>query len=59
MGYVMYTAHSKFSFKGTPNDDIAVFCMIAKKIDGGWRFVGGSRSNGRSPEEPKPDFNVE
>ena len=58
MAYVMFTAHGKFTFKGTPNDDVAVFTMIAKKFGDSWKFAGGQRSTGRGPEEPKPDFTV-
>ena len=57
MAFVIYTSHSVFNFKGVDNDDIAVFTLVCKKIDGTWKIVHGQRSSGRGPEEPLPSFN--
>jgi ketosteroid isomerase-like protein/quinol monooxygenase YgiN len=56
MAYVCYTSHGKFSYKGTANDDIAVFTSILKKCADGWKIVMGQRSTGRGPEESAPQF---
>jgi hypothetical protein len=56
MAYAIFTVHSKFTYKGTDNDDVAVFTIVAKKSDCQWRIVHGQRSTGRKPDEPKPDF---
>ena len=56
---VCYTAHAKFTYKGTPNDDVAVFTCIFQKDNGSWKMAWAQRSTGRKPEEPKPDFNCE
>ena len=54
--YVCYTQHGKFSYKGNPNDDIAVFTCVLRKYDGVWKVVQGSRSTGRKPEDESPKF---
>ena len=51
---VVYTCRSKFSYKGTPNDDVYVFTNVFKKVDGVWETVWGHRSTGRSPDEDPP-----
>lgn len=56
MAFACYTTHSQFNYKGTDNDDIAVFTAIYRKLDGVWKFVFGQRSTGRSPGEPLPKF---
>ena len=56
MAYVCYTSHGKFSYKGTANDDIAVFTSVLKKGEDGWKVVMGQRSTGRGPEESAPQF---
>jgi len=56
MAWACYTAHSKFSYKGIENDDIAVFTSIFAKRDGVWKLVHGQRSTGRSPEAEQPKF---
>ena len=56
MAYVCYTSHGKFSYKGTANDDIAVFTSVLKKGEDGWKIVMGQRSTGRGPEESAPQF---
>ena len=48
MGYATVTVHSKFSYKGTENDDIAVMTLVCKKIGDVWKIVTGQRSNGRA-----------
>ena len=57
MAYVCYTAHGKFNYKGTPNDDVAVLTSVLKKVNGVWMVVMGQRSTGRTPEEAAPKFN--
>ena len=32
--YICYTQHGKFSYKGTSNDDVAVFTSVLKKENG-------------------------
>ena len=54
--YVCYTQHGKFTYKGTSNDDVAVFTCVLRKCDGVWKVVQGSRSTGRKPEDPQPVF---
>ena len=56
MAYVCYTTHGKFTYKGTPNDDVAVLTSILEKSDGRWQVVFGQRSTGRSPTEEAPLF---
>ena len=56
MAYVCYTSHGKFSYKGTPNDDVAVFTSVLKKVNGRWWIVMGQRSTGRKPEDSLPQF---
>ena len=57
MGYVVYTTHSKFSYKGVDNDDVAVFVAIfKKKEDGEWKLTFMQRSTGRKPSDPMPVF---
>ena len=47
---VTYTAHDKFSYKGTPNDDLAKFSgVLEKQADGAWKFVHLHRATGQSP----------
>jgi len=36
MAFVGYTTHGKFNYKGTDNDDVAVFTSILEKSDGCW-----------------------
>jgi len=57
MGYVVYTTHSKFSYKGVDNDDVAVFVAIfKKKEDGEWKLTFMQRSTGRKPSDPMQVF---
>ena len=51
MAYVCYTSHSKFSYKGTENDDLAVLTCILERKNGVWKIVLGQRSTGRKLEE--------
>ena len=41
--YVCYSSHAKFTYKGTENDDVAVFSSIMKKKNGVWKVVHGQR----------------
>ena len=54
--YVCYTQHGKFTYKGTSNDDVAVFTCVLRKCDGVWKVVQGSRSTGRKPSDEQPKF---
>jgi hypothetical protein len=56
MVYAVFTTHSKFTYKGTNNDDVAVFTIVTKKSGGPWKIVHAQRNTGRKPDEPKPDF---
>ena len=57
MAHVCYTSHGKFTYKGTENDDVAVFTSVLQKVNGRWMVVHGQRSSGRTPGEPAPQFN--
>ena len=58
MCYACYTTHSKFSYKGTDNDDVAVFVVIFRKGDDNkWRMHYMQRSTGRKPSDTLPKFN--
>jgi len=61
MSYVCYTSHAKFTYKGTQNDDIAVYSCVLEKSEcccgddvSRWKVIFGQRSNGRSPNEALP-----
>jgi len=56
MGYVCYTTHAKFVYKGVENDDVAVFVVIFKKIDDRWKITYMQRSIGRKPTDLMPKF---
>lgn len=46
-----YTTHDKFTYMGTPNDDIAKFTVVLEKQeDGTWIIVHGHRGTGQKPE---------
>lgn len=46
-----YTTHDKFTYKGTPNDDIAKFTVVLEKQDDGtWIMVHAHRGTGQKPE---------
>ena len=54
--YVCYTQHGKFNYKGTQNDDVAVFTSVMRKTNGKWMVVQGQRSTGRKPSDEQPKF---
>ena len=55
MAYAVYITHAVFDFKGTPNDDVAVYTSIFQKdAQGTWKMVHGQRSTGRGPEDDPP-----
>jgi ketosteroid isomerase-like protein len=58
MATATFTVHQRFAYKGTPQDDVSVMLVILKrdKGSGAWKLTGGSRSQGRSPDDPKPAF---
>ena len=46
-----YTTHDKFTYMGTPNDDIAKFTLVLEKqADGTWIIVHAHRGTGQKPE---------
>ena len=56
MAYVCYTSHGKFTYRGTPNDDVAVLSSVLEKTDGRWQVVFGQRSTGRKPTDDPVTF---
>lgn len=58
MGYICYTTHTKFKYKGLLNDDVAVFIAIFKREEDsdGWKMTFMQRSQGRKPSDPAPKF---
>ncbi len=54
--YVCYTQHGRFNYKGTENDDVAVFTSVMRKFDEKWMVVQGQRSTGRKPDDAQPQF---
>ncbi len=44
----VFTLGSKFTYKGTPNDDLPTVTSIFKKIDGTWKIAWMQRSSGKS-----------
>lgn len=57
MAYACYTTHSRFSYKGTANDDIAVFTGVFEKPDNTWKLIHAHRLTGRGPSDELPNFN--
>jgi len=57
MAHVCYTSYGKFTYKGTENDDVAVFTSVLQKVNGKWVVVHGQRSTGRGLNEEAPKFN--
>ena len=47
---VVFTTLSKFSYKGTPNDDVAKFSVTYEKVDDTWKIVHLHRGTGQKPE---------
>lgn len=56
MAYACYTTHSKFNYKGTDNNDVAVFTGVFVKREGVWKMIHGHRSTGRKPTDDPPKF---
>mmetsp|Transcript_14977 Transcript_14977/g.24890 ORF Transcript_14977/g.24890 Transcript_14977/m.24890 type:complete len:134 (+) Transcript_14977:118-519(+) len=52
---VMYRSHQTFSYKGSPNDDVAT-CMsvLEKDSDGKWLVLRTQRAQGQKPEDAPP-----
>ena len=44
----IFTLDSKFSYKGTPNDDLPTITSIFKKVDNVWKIYWMQRSTGNS-----------
>lgn len=57
MAYACYTTHSRFSYKGADNDDIAVFTGVFERQNSTWKLIHGQRSTGRKPSDAQPNFN--
>jgi ketosteroid isomerase-like protein len=58
MAFAVYVDHSKFTFKGTTNDDCSVWTGVFKRgVDKEWKYIHGQRSTGRKPGDALPDFN--
>ena len=50
--FATYTSHDKFTYMGTPNDDIAKFTVVLEKQDDGtWLMVHAHRGTGQPPSE--------
>ena len=48
---VTYTAHDKFTYQGTANDDVAKFSgVLERQEDGAWKFVHMHRATGQPPK---------
>lgn len=45
-----YVSHAKFTYKGTPNDDIAKFTAVFDKTADGWKCVAAHRATGQAPK---------
>lgn len=49
---ITFTLHDKFSYKGTPNDDIAKYsAMLELSEEGSWKIVHAHRASGQKPAE--------
>ena len=44
----IFTLGSKFTYKGTPNDDLPTVTSIFKKVDNVWKIYWMQRSSGNS-----------
>ena len=44
------TTHTVVTYKGTPNDDIAVFTGVFEKGADGWKVIHGHRATGQPPQ---------
>ena len=44
----IFTLGSKFTYKGTPNDDLPTVTSIFKKVDNIWKIYWMQRSTGKS-----------
>ena len=44
----VFTLGSKFSYKGTPNDDLPTVTSILKRLNGAWKIAWMQRSSGQS-----------
>ena len=42
--------HQVFSYKGTPNDDIAAMSLVLEKVNGSWKCVHAQRATGQAPK---------
>jgi len=57
MGYVCYTMHSRFVYKGISTDEISVYVAIFKKFESDWMITYMQKSEGRNPTKGIPVFN--
>ena len=44
-------SHQAFSYKGTPNDDVATSTVVLEKQGDAWKVVQWQRSTGVPPEK--------
>ena len=56
MGYVCYTTHSHFNYKGKLHDEISVYVAVFKKFDSDWMITYMQKSEGRRPIKGLPVF---
>jgi ketosteroid isomerase-like protein len=54
MAFVCYTTHGKFNYKGTDNDDVAVFTSVLQKTNG--RLFLDSVQRVEVPRKSRPSF---
>ena len=50
MAFATASESAKFTYKGTPNDDIAVFTGVFEKGADGWKVIHGHRATGQPPQ---------
>lgn len=54
---VCMTVHQVFNYKEVENDDISVVLLTLKREGNNkWMMISGSRSSGRSVNDPLPEF---
>ena len=56
MAFGVAVEYAKFSYKGTPNEDVSVWTLVYRKEGGSWKICHVHRSTGRKPNEPQPEF---
>lgn len=56
MGYVCYTMHSRFVYKGKGTDEVSVYVVVFKKFESDWMISYMQKSQGRNPVKGLPVF---